>query len=696
MPNVNPATMVVAAPLRRAMYTTIERMTQPFAIDPEKLKEEMEKVDSKVKTKGELFSSSKDQEDQTSLKESETDGSEKGGSEETSLDSKLPHKQPAKLIPPSGGFNLCLLVGKVNIVVDKLRVDRSRVRLAEVDVGDETGTVSLRARDDQIDLLQEISEKSGAVVLRNCTMELYQGKHLRLAITKWGKLSAYPDNVASTPNPPLKMNMQLNYSAVDLNLVVGDMPDSIEGTPPSPSSESQRHKPPIVAGSDISFDETLGSQRSIAGQQQYRRGSHKKQHVPHHRHAPSAGRSLRVTPYHGHGVVTPMNHLGMPEMASYGPLYSDGRILDSAAYVYPLSPHQREEGEGQHFQQMYQVPRDHHEKQHQLFLQQYEIQQRHLEQMQLFQQEQERQRHFYEPHGQQHLHQIHQNPSSLPYVEGLHIGSIDNGNNPVNSNTDTSIAGSQHDGVQTSSKATLQHRLHQQRQEPTPQPKPGMHSQVMPYDSGVRYQTVGVDDGKPTGGKDDVGQGESAAGGGRNRGEQSMPRQTSSRSAFVGPAGDDQFHSQLPPNRIWSWGYKNPNVLTSTSETSPPSPGRMNPQATSFAPSYAKPPGMVHHLQSTYPYSHYDPTQAAAAASMYGSPLITHQHPMYSQGALFVPVGNMSTMPGYQTHQNTMELNAQFPHHAHVSTETESQEDPREVSQGKQGSDAKGGRPKKK
>ena len=46
------------------------------------------------------------------------------------------------------------LVGKVNVVVDKRRVDRSRVRLAEVEIGDETGTVSLRARDEQIDVLR--------------------------------------------------------------------------------------------------------------------------------------------------------------------------------------------------------------------------------------------------------------------------------------------------------------------------------------------------------------------------------------------------------------------------------------------------------------------------------------------------------------------------------------------------------------
>lgn len=83
-------------------------------------------------------------------------------------------------------------MGKVELVVDKLRVDGTRVLVAEVEVGDETGSISLRARDDQIEVLRSISEDNGAVVLRNCTMELYQGRHLRLAVSKWGKMRAYP------------------------------------------------------------------------------------------------------------------------------------------------------------------------------------------------------------------------------------------------------------------------------------------------------------------------------------------------------------------------------------------------------------------------------------------------------------------------------------------------------------------------
>ncbi len=113
-------------------------------------------------------------------------------------------------------------MGNIKIVIEKTRVDRSQVRLAECEVGDETGTVSLRARDDQIDLLQQISNDNGAVVLRNCSVELYQGKFIRLAISKWGKISSYPDGVKSTPSPPSSMNNEVNLSIVDLNDVAGD------------------------------------------------------------------------------------------------------------------------------------------------------------------------------------------------------------------------------------------------------------------------------------------------------------------------------------------------------------------------------------------------------------------------------------------------------------------------------------------
>lgn len=84
------------------------------------------------------------------------------------------------------------LVGKFEVVVDKGRVDGSRILVAEVEVGDDSGSLFLRARDEQIDLVRKLSNNQGAIVLRNSTVELYQGKHLRLTVSKWGKMSVYP------------------------------------------------------------------------------------------------------------------------------------------------------------------------------------------------------------------------------------------------------------------------------------------------------------------------------------------------------------------------------------------------------------------------------------------------------------------------------------------------------------------------
>ena len=118
-------------------------------------------------------------------------------------------------------------MGNVHVVVDKKRVDGTRLRLAEVEIGDETGVVSLRARDDQIDMFLDVSKRNGAVVLRNCTLELYQGKHIRLTCTKWGKVSPYPDQIASTPPPPSKMNQDRKFSNIDIRLVASDIQENV-------------------------------------------------------------------------------------------------------------------------------------------------------------------------------------------------------------------------------------------------------------------------------------------------------------------------------------------------------------------------------------------------------------------------------------------------------------------------------------
>ena len=77
--------------------------------------------------------------------------------------------------------------------------------------------------------------------MRNCTLELYQGKHIRLAVTKWGKLSMYPDNVASTPPPPSKMNEDRNFSLIDLSVVASEMANVREDSPYGSGSRQSKN-----------------------------------------------------------------------------------------------------------------------------------------------------------------------------------------------------------------------------------------------------------------------------------------------------------------------------------------------------------------------------------------------------------------------------------------------------------------------
>jgi hypothetical protein len=200
------------------------------------------------------------------------------------------------------------LVGDVNIVVEKTRVDKSQVRLAECEVGDETGIVSLRARDDQISLLQEISSREGAVVLRNCSIELFQGKFIRLAVNKWGKVVPFPDGISSTPTLPTMMNDTLQLSIVDVSDVVGD-----EWLEPSLHSASRQ-------STDSRSSSNRGFRNRHHSQNSNQRGSGR---GGHDRRTFRQGEVYNPNMMHGHA---PMNPNMMPGMNFYSQHVYPGSI----------------------------------------------------------------------------------------------------------------------------------------------------------------------------------------------------------------------------------------------------------------------------------------------------------------------------------------------------------------------------------
>lgn len=251
--------------LRIASYIRVVDLAKSYNINVEKMKTEIDRITS-CKSEVEVSGTTSEgvliegKDDSHSMISKVTDDS--GSSSEKKLREVVASKgYPKRFSAMNGGFNLCLLVGNLDIVVDKQRVDKSRVRLAEVQVGDETGTISLRARDEQIDALQKVSEDGGAIVLRNSSIELFQGKFLRLAVTKWGKISVYPDHVPSTPEAPTSINTDLNLSIVDLTRVPADM--WLKTIPNAPLEATSAHHNQVTS-------QSVGQHHQKQQQQNYR------------------------------------------------------------------------------------------------------------------------------------------------------------------------------------------------------------------------------------------------------------------------------------------------------------------------------------------------------------------------------------------------------------------------------------------
>lgn len=368
--------------LQRAIYVRVVDLANANNLDIEKVKVETAKKLEVLKMKAEEASLKENEEGSVTQPD---DGSVQscGVKSSTAGSSNANNRYQKRIVPSTGGFNLCLLVKGVKIVIEKTRVDKSQVRLAECEVGDETGTVSLRARDAQIDLLEEISNRNGAVVLRNCSVELYQGKFIRLAVSKWGKIASFPDGIKSTPTPPSSVNSEINLSIVDLNDVAGD--EWFETT--STASGNQSHQQNRVAKESSPSDgkDTLKDQRSHHNQQHQRGGNSRRGRGYNDKRVPGYGG-------HGHGQrqsqqghykmsnrnsvqMQNMNHPNMvPPVNEYSQMYQHPAALPPYGFGQN-DPHRQH---GQHFNSQQQQ-----KQQDFLLFQQYNIQMQ-LEAMRLY------------------------------------------------------------------------------------------------------------------------------------------------------------------------------------------------------------------------------------------------------------------------------------------------------------------------
>lgn len=113
-----------------------------------------------------------------------------------------------QLRPGTTGHNLVVKVVSCKVVVNRTRPDGSSVRIAECTVGDETGTITLTARNAQVDLM--VADKT--INVRNAKIDMYKGS-MRLAVDKWGLIEASE----TTLDEPVKVDYDL--SAVEYELV---------------------------------------------------------------------------------------------------------------------------------------------------------------------------------------------------------------------------------------------------------------------------------------------------------------------------------------------------------------------------------------------------------------------------------------------------------------------------------------------
>jgi len=116
-----------------------------------------------------------------------------------------------ELDPGSHGHNLILKVVKTNMVVEKTRTDGQKVRIAEAVVGDNTGVITLTARNAQVDVVQP----GETIIARNAKVDMFKG-FMRLAVDKWGKLEKAPEPASFEVSTTTDLS-SVEYELVEVN-----------------------------------------------------------------------------------------------------------------------------------------------------------------------------------------------------------------------------------------------------------------------------------------------------------------------------------------------------------------------------------------------------------------------------------------------------------------------------------------------
>jgi hypothetical protein len=91
--------------------------------------------------------------------------------------------------PGKSGYNLYLQIITKTVLIDIKRIDQSRVVICDFLVGDETGVIKMRLRNENyIDMLQEGQD----IIVRNCKVPVINSR-IRIQVDAFGKIELSQD-----------------------------------------------------------------------------------------------------------------------------------------------------------------------------------------------------------------------------------------------------------------------------------------------------------------------------------------------------------------------------------------------------------------------------------------------------------------------------------------------------------------------
>lgn len=91
--------------------------------------------------------------------------------------------------PGRSGYNIYARVVTKTVLIDIKRLDGSRVAIADFIIGDETGVIKMRLRNDEyIDMINE----DQTIVIRNCKIPVVNN-HIRMIVDAFGKIEVSKD-----------------------------------------------------------------------------------------------------------------------------------------------------------------------------------------------------------------------------------------------------------------------------------------------------------------------------------------------------------------------------------------------------------------------------------------------------------------------------------------------------------------------